>query len=393
MQKNQIQVQQNNQVVANLSVPQQLMVSIAQNYCDLFPNFDVENSKKLALQFANKLVDVKTKSGQPAYQVCTADSIKQTFFEVLDKNIDLSKSQGALIAYGDKLQLQLEYFGNVKQAKQEIPNLVDIRGTIIYKGDEINVSVNNGLYKIENHKTNFLNMRDENIIGAYSIAIYRDENGKEYQGEVEIMNAQELKNSWLQSRNGTSVHSKFGHEMARKTVESRNAKHLLNKLATSKFSFNTDDVEEETTPQNVIDVKEIIEQEEKVVEQKVENEPIKQEEIVIEVATEEPKNSFEGFRTFQQPIVEEPQPINDIPQAPSFADLNSIGNIFNNTLPNNNFQQPVPETPQNNVPNAPMGEKIVVSYSDWKNIYQPTGEWKLEKYDQTTKSASITKIK
>ena len=391
MQNNQIQVQQTNQQImaqSQLSEPQKLMVSIAQTYCEIFPNYDVNNSKKLALQFANKLVNTVSKTKQPALQVCTKESIQQAFFEVLDKNIDLSKSQGALIVRGNQLCLNMEYFGNVKNAKEEIPNLVDIRGTVIYKGDEINVSVNNGLYKIENHKTNFLNMKDENIIGAYSIAIYRDENGKEYQGEVEIMNAQEIKNSWLQSSNGTSVHSKFGHEMARKTVESRNAKHLLNKLATSKFSFNTDDVEEESTPQNVIDVKEIIEQEEKIVEKKVEKEPIKQEEIVIEVPTEEPKNVFEGFHTFQQPIVEEQQPIYEQPQQPTFADLNSIGDIFNNSLPNNNFQQPITEQPIET-----NEDKLVVPYGDWKNKYMPTGNWKLEKYDQTTKTASIVRIK
>lgn len=390
MQNNQIQVQKNQQVVATqLSEPQQLMVSIAQSYCDLFPDFDVNNSKKLALQFANKLVDVKTKTNQPAYRVCTPDSIKQTFFEVLDKNIDLSKSQGALIAYGDKLQLQLEYFGNVKTAKEAIPNLVDIRGTVIYKGDEIEVSVNNGLYKIEKHKTNFFNMKDENIIGAYSIAIYRDESGKEYQGEVELMNAQELKNSWLQSKNGTSVHSKFGHEMARKTVESRNAKHLLNKLSSSKFSFNTDDVEEseQINNENVIDVASVIEtQEEKIVEKPIVVE--QKEEVVVEVIEPQQPNPFEGFNTFGQ-VVEEPKPQQT---QPNIQDLNSLGDIFNNNsmnLPNDNFHQ----KPSYSEPiSENIDDKLNVSYADWINIYKPTGQWKQGKYDNATKMITITRI-
>lgn len=390
MQNNQIQVQKNQQVVATqLSEPQQLMVSIAQSYCEIFPTYDVNNSKRLALQFANKLVNTYSKTKQPALQVCTKESIQQAFFEVLDKNIDLSKSQGALIVRGNQLCLNMEYFGNVKNAKESIPNLVDIRGTIIYKGDEIQVSVNNGLYKIEGHKTNFSNMKDENIIGAYSIAIYRDENGKEYQGEVEIMNAQELKNSWLQSSQGTAVHSKFGHEMARKTVESRNAKHLLNKLSSSKFSFNTDDVEEteQINNENVIDVASVIEtQEEKIVEKPVVVE--QKEEVVVEVIEPQQHNPFEGFNTFGQ-VVEEPKP----QQAqPNIQDLNSLGDIFNNNsmnLPNDNFHQK-PSYSEPIYENT--DDKLNVSYKDWIKIYQPTGQWKQGKYDSTTKMITITRI-
>lgn len=390
MQNNQIQVQKNQQVMATqLSEPQQLMVSIAQSYCEIFPTYDVNNSKRLALQFANKLVNTYSKTKQPALQVCTKESIQQAFFEVLDKNIDLSKSQGALIVRGNQLCLNMEYFGNVKNAKESIPNLVDIRGTIIYKGDEIQVSVNNGLYKIEGHKTNFSNMKDENIIGAYSIAIYRDENGKEYQGEVEIMNAQELKNSWLQSSQGTAVHSKFGHEMARKTVESRNAKHLLNKLSSSKFSFNTDDVEEseQINNENVIDVASVIEtQEEKIVEKPIVVE--QKEEVVVEVIEPQQPNPFEGFNTFGQ-VVEEPKPQQT---QPNIQDLNSLGDIFNNNsmnLPNDNFRQ----KPSYSEPiSENTDDKLNVSYSDWINIYKPTGQWKQGKYDNATKMITITRI-
>ena len=127
MQNNQIQVQKNQQMMATqLSEPQQLMVSIAEKYCEIFPNFDINNSKKLALQFANKLVNTYSKTKQPALQVCTKESIQQAFFDVLNKNIDLSKSQGALIVRGNQLCLNMEYFGNVMNAKEEIPNLVDI---------------------------------------------------------------------------------------------------------------------------------------------------------------------------------------------------------------------------------------------------------------------------
>ena len=396
---NQIQVRQNNSVSeVKLTEPEQLMVNIATNYCALFNDYNENNAKRLALQFANKLVNVKTKTGQPAYSVCTRDSIQQAFFEVLDKNIDLSKSQGALICYGNKLSLQLEYFGNVMTAKETIPNLVDIRGTIIYKGDEIEISVNNGLYKIEKHKTNFSNMRPENIIGAYSIAIYKDENGKEYQGEVEVMNADELKAAWLQSSNGTAVHAKFGHEMARKTVESRNAKHLLNKSSNTKFNFNIEDeAETPTQDENVIDVANIINEEtnktniDNVLTNENSNENIIDPTLNSEMYSENnySNNNYVASEPTQTDFSENQQP----QEKNIYETLNTLGDTFNFQ----NKQQTYQETYQQNYKEQPTMEsqqddKIIVNYSEWLQQYKPTGQWKIAKYDNQTKKATIVRI-
>lgn len=389
MEKNQIQVQNQNSSIAisKLSKPQQLMVDIANNYCEVFDDINRNEAKKIALQFANKLVNVKTKSGQPAFQVCTADSIKETFFEVLNNKIDLTKSQGALIAYGDKLQLQLEYFGNVKLAKEKIPGLVDIRGVVIYKGDEIQVSVNNGIYKIEKHTTNFANMRDENIVGAYSIAIYRDKDGKEIHGETELMNAQELKHAWGQSKNGTSVHSKFGHEMARKTVESRNAKHLLNKLSTFNYFFSDDEEETENEVEtiNVIDVN-TVEEPKNSVEQTTIVEEVEPQ--VVETP-QEPIVESNYTNTFDFPSFGEPNPQPTSQENTNY--LNSFEAINNyyarqNEEFNKQYSEPQPQTVETEE------EKLVVSYGDWINNYKPSGQWKLAKYDSSTKTASIVRI-
>ena len=365
--QNQIQLnQQNNTQLAmsRLNPTYSVMVNMAKDYCAIFPNVNQERAFSLALSFANKLGQVKTKTGKPVLEACTQESIQSTLFRVLNDDIDLSKSQGALIAYGNQLQLQMEYFGNVKLARENVPGLVDIRGVVVYKGDTIKISVKNGVKMVVDHTTNFENAKDENIIGAYASAIYTDKDGNEYIGASEIMNASELQNAWKQSQNGTSVHTKFGHEMARKTVESRCAKHLLNKLPKYKgYVVEENDVEYDN---NIIDI------------------------------PTTPITSGGNKPYIPQPQVVSQEEIDATPTTP-LNDLSTIADNFNKSTtptyytPQQNPQpQPVYQQPQE--PNVSNNDVIEVPYSQWKNELMHTGQYKQVGYNPQTKMISITRI-
>ena len=367
--QNQIQVnQQNNTQLAfsRLNPTYSLMVNMAKDYCSIFPNVNQQRAFSLALSFANKLSQVKTKTGKSVLESCTQESIQSTLFRVLNDDIDLSKSHGALIAYGNQLQLQMEYFGNVKLARENVPGLVDIRGVVVYKGDTIKISVKNGVKMVVDHTTNFENAKDENIIGAYASAIYTDKDGSEYIGASEIMNASELQNAWKQSQNGTSVHTKFGHEMARKTVESRCAKHLLNKLPNYKGMV----VEEEN---NNFD------------------------DNIIDIPTTPITNGGNKQYIPQQQVVSQEE-LEAIPSSP-LNDLKTLEDTFNkNTTPN--YYQPKKEPqqytqPTQNVvvePTPDADGSFEVTYSSWLNDYKPTGLYKTLGYNNTTKMTRIIKI-
>ena len=367
MEKNQLvnQNQNQNQVgLSKLSPTNAVMVSMAKDYCSIFPNVNQERAFSLALSFANKLSNVKTKTGKPVLETCTQESIQNTFFKVLNDDIDLSKSQGALIVYGNQLTLQMEYFGNVKLARENVPGLADIRGVVVYKGDSVKIAVKNAIKMVVEHTTSFENAKDENIVGAYASAIFVDKDGNEYIGATEIMNAQELNNAWKQSQNGTSVHTKFGHEMARKTVESRCAKHLLNKLP--KYTGYVIDDEENNNLNN---------------------------DTIIDIPTTPITNG--GNKAYiPQPQVVEQEEFDTIPTTP-LNDIKTLENMFNKETKQSFYtpQQQPQHTQQHNgnVVENPDGS-LTMNYSKFVEEYKPTNQYKTIHYDNQTRLVTIIKI-
>ena len=78
---------------------------------------------------------------------------------------------------------------------------------------------------------------DKPIIMAYAVA------SDMTTGEVidsDIMSITEIKKSWAKSKNGGSVSKEFPHEMARRTVTNRLAKHIINTSDDSRKVFITD---------------------------------------------------------------------------------------------------------------------------------------------------------
>lgn len=232
----------------DLSKEQELVVKWLENWETIYPNLKPERARQLAMGFAYCLSQVKVPNGASPTEYFDKGSMRMAFEDVMTKQLDLRAGQGALIPTGNKITLFCEYFGNVAMAKRAIPNL-EITSVAVYQGEKV-------VFKqLPNHVMDIIHTpsyeaRKKGIIEAcYAVAsikkevnrkVKKLENGivaEEYEETAtiyeviasEFMNANELRNAHLQSRNGISVHQKFTHEMGRKTVENRLAKHIWRK--------------------------------------------------------------------------------------------------------------------------------------------------------------------
>jgi recombination protein RecT len=202
-----------------------------QKELDLPPNYSAANALKSAWLILQDAVD---KDKRPVLSVCSKHSIANCLLDMVIQGLNPAKKQCYFIAYGQSLTLQRSYFGTKAVAMRVCPQIADIFAEVIYAGDEVEISIERGQRKVENHKTKFANIDESKIVGAYATAVDAEGNVL----RTEVMSMDQLKKAWSQSRmrpvmdNGDltpkSTHDKFTGEMAKKTVTSRLAKHFIN---------------------------------------------------------------------------------------------------------------------------------------------------------------------
>ena len=194
-------------------------------------NYSAANALKSAWLI---LQDVQDKNKQPALSVCSRHSIANALLDMVIQGLNPAKKQCYFIAYGKNLTLQRSYFGTKAVALRVDPQLDDVFAEVVYKGDKLVYTIDRGRRVIERHEQKFENIDDDNIVGAYAVALGKD-------GEVrrsEIMTMDQLMQAWKQSKmypvtdkgviKADSTHGKFTSEMAKKTVIGRLAKHIIN---------------------------------------------------------------------------------------------------------------------------------------------------------------------
>lgn len=203
---------------------------------DLPPNYSAPNALKSAWLSLQETVD---RNKQPVLQTCTKASIANSLLSMVVQGLNVGKKQGYFIAYGETLTFQRSYFGAVAVCKRVDKGLDDVYAECIYKGDELVYRIDNGKRVIEKHVQKFENIKDENIVGAYAVAINKD--GRVQRSE--LMTMDEIKQAWKQSQmkpiddkgeiKQGSTHDKFTGEMAKKTVTNRIAKKIINSSSDS----------------------------------------------------------------------------------------------------------------------------------------------------------------
>lgn len=180
------------------------------------------------------LIQVKDKNGKLALDVCSDASIREAVMECVNKELNVSRSQGYYIVYGDKLQFQPSYFGLSKMAR-DLAN-VNIFTNVIRDGEEADLETRIDGSIIIHHKPSIKCLNNK-IVAVYAVAT--DINS----GRVvnsDIMSTEEAKKSLAKSKTGGTVAKEFEHEMLRKVIERRLAKHFINKADDSMMLTITD---------------------------------------------------------------------------------------------------------------------------------------------------------
>ena len=94
---------------------------------------------------------MKDKSGRPALEVCTRESIANSLLDMVVQGLSPAKTQCYFIVYGNKLQMNRSYFGTQAVLKR-LTNVKDIWSNVIYEGMSLNMRLMEG-------KKNSLNMK------------------------------------------------------------------------------------------------------------------------------------------------------------------------------------------------------------------------------------------
>ena len=171
------------------------------------------------------LQETTDRNKKPVLQSCSRASIENALIEMVTDGLSMRKKQCYPVAYGGKLQCQRSVYGNTCIARRF--GLKDINASVIYKGDIFKFHKENAKTVIDSHEQSFENINNDNIIGAYAVAVMDD-------GEIisEVMTMDQIKQAWQQGygykENGNGTHQKFPDQMAMKTVKNRLLKYINN---------------------------------------------------------------------------------------------------------------------------------------------------------------------
>lgn len=215
--KNQVAVQQKNiteQVLAKIETFKQA------GELRLPADYSPENALKAAYL---TLQDVKNKDGRPALEVCKPSTVANALLKMVVWGLSPLKKQCDFIVRGDTLCCDPEYTGNIALAMR-YGGLKHHKGNAIFNGDDFKFEVGvDGRRKLIHHKQSLESIGGD-VIGAY--VTYELEDGTQ---DMEIMNINQIRNSWLQgaAKGGSMAHKNFTDQMAIKTVYNRMTKLLI----------------------------------------------------------------------------------------------------------------------------------------------------------------------
>ena len=178
------------------------------------PNYSVSNA------LSSAYYALKNSNNGNLLQQCTQDSVYNALLEMVTQGLSPAKKQCYFIKYGSDVQLRMSYFGTIKVTK-DLQEVKDVTANVVYEGDTLEVSVENGRKKLVKHETDWQNA-DNPIIAAYCIINRTD--GEEF---FEVMTKKQIDKSWSKAKT-KNVQIDFPDQMAMRTVINRAAKMFIN---------------------------------------------------------------------------------------------------------------------------------------------------------------------
>lgn len=186
-------------------------------------NYSPENALKSAYL---KLLEVKTKKGDPVLQACSQESIANSLLEMVVQGLNPMKNQGYFIPYGNKLTFTRSYLGTIAITKR-LPGVKDVKGYAVYKDDEFETEFDlmSGSLKVKKYTPNVKSRNPKDLIGAFALVI-----GDEDILHMEYMDMDQIRAAWNMGvmKGNSSAHKQFPDQMAIRTVINRACKMYAN---------------------------------------------------------------------------------------------------------------------------------------------------------------------
>lgn len=166
---------------------------------------------------------------------CTQASIAKAMLDMCILGLTVGKQQCYFVPFGTQAQLSVSYMGKVAIAKRVDPEIKEIFGRVVKKGEEFEFNDSlDGTTTIIKHKRTLDSLNSKEILAAYATIVYNDDRPP----CSTIMTFDRIKKSWAQSamhpvdsagniKDGTT-HAKFTEDMAIKTVISAACKMIIN---------------------------------------------------------------------------------------------------------------------------------------------------------------------
>lgn len=162
----------------------------------------------------------------------TSDASKaNALLDMVTQGLNPAKKQCYFIPYGNTMQLQRSYHGNIMMLKRDA-GAADVVAQVIYEGDDFQQELDEvGRVKSISHKQAFGNINKDKIVGAYATVVFEDK-----QNHIEVMTIDQIEQAWKQSSmvkddaglKRSKTHNNFKEEMSKKTVINRAAKRYIN---------------------------------------------------------------------------------------------------------------------------------------------------------------------
>lgn len=200
--------------------------------------FVPENAVKAAMFELSKLKLVEKAATNPV----TYNSVINSVNMMMIQGLDAGKKQGYFIPYGDEVQFQRSYFGTVTMLKR-LPEISDIRAYEYYEDnipefnfDVMTMSINSIKSWNPNHKS-------QELAGAFAVIAKKD-------GEFEVTNMtiDEIHTSWSQSQNyGQKVWLNSPAEIKAAKEAGHKVKEFTKKDGSKGASYQTDEPNEVQT--------------------------------------------------------------------------------------------------------------------------------------------------
>ena len=135
--------------------------------------------------------------------------------------LDFMNRECYLIPYGNSVQFQTDYKGEVKFTKKySIRKIQDIYAKVVRHGDEFTEEIVDGKPSIDFKPLPF---NDDEIIGAFAVVLYKD-GGMAYE-VMSVKDIQAVRNNYSKASQSKAWKNSFD-EMCKKTVLRRLCKHI-----------------------------------------------------------------------------------------------------------------------------------------------------------------------